>query len=126
MSTDVSASAIQASVYHLSVGLLSGSVIEAIVPAFDASASVSKLAFEVFVQIGLNGLVISSLGKHLLETDQSTFGIPFSVGLMESQPGLNQRVASLAAVGRQMALQSSQRMRGQVLAVASPNQSTMP
>ena len=103
------ARAIQVSVLHISVGILVGSVLEALMPSHSASASVGVLAFESLAQVALNGVVLSQLGAQLNENDP-TFGIPFSMGLFQSQPGLTQRLETVASAVKQQVTQSAQKM----------------
>ena len=92
--------AIQVSVTHLSIGILAGSVIEALMPVHSASSSTGVLTFEALVQVALNGVFLSQVGAQLTSEDP-TFGLPFSLGLFEAQPGLQKRIALLAAVAKQ-------------------------
>ena len=103
------ARAIQVSVTHVSLGLLAGSSIEAVMPAYSASSSTATLMFEVFVQVALNGVLLSSVGAQLT-SDDPTFGLPFSLGLFEAQPALTTRIDALAAIVRQQVAQAVQRM----------------
>tara|TARA_B100000212_G_scaffold342571_1_gene330728 strand:- start:4798 stop:5151 length:354 start_codon:yes stop_codon:yes gene_type:complete len=93
------ARAIQVSVTHVSVGIFAGACIEALMPAYSASASNAALMFEAFVQIALNGVLLSQVGSQLT-SDDPTFGLPFSLGLFEAQPSLQKRIAALAAVAK--------------------------
>ena len=103
------ARAIQVSVTHVSVGIMAGSAIEALMPAYTASASSAALMFEAFVQVALNGVLLSQVGTQLT-ADDPTFGLPFSLGLFEAQPALQMRIASLAAVAKQQVSQVAQKM----------------
>ena len=115
------ARAIQVSVTHLSVGIVSGSVIEAVMPAYSAASSTGVITFEALVQIALNGVLLSVLGAQLT-SDDPTFGLPFSLGLFEAQPGLRQRTELLAAVARQTVGQYGLKMASRIPEEVSPNQ----
>jgi hypothetical protein len=104
------ARAIQVSVTHLSVGVVTGSVIESLMPSYSASSSTGVLAFEAFVQIALNGVLVSQVGAQLAVDGDPTFGLPFSLGLFEAQPGLLARIAFLASVTRKQVAQLGQKM----------------
>lgn len=103
------ARAIQVSVTHLSIGVMAGSVIEAVMPAYAASSSTAMLTFEAFVQIALNGVLLSQAGA-ILTNDDPTFGLPFSLGLFEAQPGLRKRTELLAALAKQKAAEFGLKM----------------
>lgn len=115
------ARAIQVSVSHLTVGIVAGSVIEALMPAYSASSSTGVLTFEAFVQVALNGVFLSQVGAQLT-SDDPTFGLPFSLGLFEAQPGLLQRIALLAAVAKQKVGRFGQKMVPLVAEEAPPTQ----
>ena len=97
------ARAIQISVTHVSIGLISGASIEALMPKYAASSSTAALAFEAFVQVALNGVLLSSVGPQLTSEDP-TFGLPFSLGLFEAQPGLKMRTELLAEAAKQQVI----------------------
>ena len=103
------ARAIQVSITHASLGIVAGSVIEALMPAYSASSSNATLMFEAFVQVALNGVLVSQVGA-ILTSDDPTFGIPFSLGLGEAQPGLTKRIDALSAVAKQQVSQVVQKM----------------
>jgi hypothetical protein len=90
------AKAIQNAVVHVSVGLVTGAVIESVMPAHSASSSVSMIMFEAFVQAALNGVAVSLAGSALME-DDPTYGLPFSTALLASQPELVKRIEFLGA-----------------------------
>lgn len=114
------ARAIQVSVTHVSFGILAGSGVEAIMPSYSSSASTAALMFEAFVQVALNGVLLSQVGAQLGD-DDPTFGLPFSLGLFEAQPGLRKRIEILAAVANQQVSQVGQRMLPPVAAEAQAN-----
>ena len=64
--------AIQSSIVNVTIGVLIGSIIESIVPPFDASSSAGALAFEAAVQVALNGVALASVGTLLARTTQRT------------------------------------------------------
>ena len=103
------ARAIQVSVTHISTGIILGATLEALMPAYSASASSGALMFEAFVQIALNGVMLSQVASQM-SSDDPTFGLPFSLGLFEAQPGLKQRIRTLAAVATQQVSQAVQKM----------------
>ena len=98
------ARAIQVSVTHAGVGVIAGAIIEALMPAYRASASNAELVFEAAVQVAVNGLLISQVGT-ALTSDDPTFGMPFSLGLFEAQRGLMQRLDLLASKVHEQVLQ---------------------
>ena len=103
------ARAIQVSVTHVALGVMFGSALEALMPAYSASASNGALMFEAFVQVALNGVLLSQVGAQLT-ADDPTFGLPFSLGLFDAQPGLRKRIEGLAAVATQQVAQVAQKM----------------
>ena len=103
------ARAIQVSITHVSVGIVAGASIEALMPAYTASASSAALMLEAFVQVALNGVLLSLVGVQLT-SDDPTFGLPFSLGLFEAQPALRQRIDTLAAVAKQQVSQVALKM----------------
>ena len=104
------ARAIQISVTHLSFGMLTGAAIEAFMPAHSASSSSAGLAFEAFVQVAMNGVLLSQIGPQLAGADDPTFGLPFSWGLLLAQPGRKSRVEVLALLARQRVNQFALKM----------------
>ena len=88
--------AIQVAAIHATVGILTGAAIEALLPSFTDDSSVASQAFEIAVQVGLNGAVISSLSSFLQQGD-STHGIVFSFALWQAQPELRSRVVEVAS-----------------------------
>ena len=103
------ASAIQTSIVHVALGIVSGSMVEYLLPPASASASAATLAFEAFVQVGLNGVLLASMGA-TLSADDTTYGIPFSMALFEAQPELGKRIKLLSDVVKRQAAQASQKM----------------
>lgn len=103
------ARAVQISVTHLAFGTVLGATIEAFMPAHSASASIAMTAFEAFVQVALNGVLLSQIGAQL-GADDPTFGLPFSLGLFEAQPGLKMRTELLAQVAKQQVIQLAPKM----------------
>ena len=108
--------AIQISVTHSVLGIALGASIEALLPKFSADASLTTLAFETLVQVGLNG---ASLGvaAGLLQGDDPTFGIPLSWALFQAQPELGERVQSLASAVKQQVQIGALQMGPRVVAV---------
>jgi len=102
------ARAIQISVTHVALGILSGTAIEAVMPHYSAASSDAAIAFEAAVQVAINGVFLSLVGAQL-NSDDPTFGLPFSLGLFEAQPELRKRIAVLASVAARRANQFSQR-----------------
>tara|TARA_B100000902_G_C26967711_1_gene743689 strand:+ start:163 stop:564 length:402 start_codon:yes stop_codon:yes gene_type:complete len=88
--------AVQVAISHLALGILSGSILEALTPKYDAASSTAKRAFESFVQVGLNGVLLSMVGRSLTNGDP-TYGIPFSMGLFASQVDLDLKLTALSA-----------------------------
>ena len=78
-------------------------------PPHSTSASISTLAFEAFVQVALNGVVLAQVGA-TLQDDDPTFGLPFSLALNEAQPGAAKRLAALAAAVKQQVSQVALKM----------------
>lgn len=105
------ARAIQNSIVHVSLGLVTGAVIEAIMPIHSASASTAMITFEAFVQAALNGVAVSMAGPALMD-DDPTYGLPFSTALLASQPEFAKRIDFLAARVREQVGLTSQKMLG--------------
>ena len=103
------ARAIQVSVTHLTVGTATGAAIDALMPAYSASASTAMLAFEALVQIALNGVVLAQVGS-MLVADDPTYGVPFQYGLLQAQGGLHQRIDFLAAEVKRQGAQFARKM----------------
>jgi hypothetical protein len=91
--------AIQISVSQIVYGIICGAAIEAVLPSPTDGASIQQQVFETLVQTALNGVAVALLPASL-RIDDPTFGIPFSIGLAESQPELAARIRSLAAVAK--------------------------
>ena len=100
--------AIQISVMHTALGIAIGSAIEAALPPFNEGASLTNLAFETLVQVGLNGVSLVTVAGYL-QSDDPTFGIPFSMALYQSQSALRHRIEHLSAVVKHQALEVAQR-----------------
>lgn len=115
------ARAVQISVTHLAFGIAVGSTIEAFMPAHSASASDAMIAFEAFVQVALNGVLLSQVGAQL-GADDPTFGLPFSLGLFEAQPGLKRRTELLAERVERKIHELVPKMPALSLTEAPPNQ----
>jgi len=111
--------AIQKSVVHVTVGVLAGSSLEALMPTFAASSSTATQVFEALVQISLNGVLLSVLGP-TLGKDDPTHGLPFSLGFFEAQPALKKRIELLALLARQKASVISPQMVSLAPTEASP------
>lgn len=114
------ARAIQTSITHVSIGIVMGTIVESLMPAYSASSSIAMQAFEAFVQVGLNGVLIAQVASQLGDEDP-TFGMPFSLGLFEAQPGLAGRIAVLSSAAKRQGVQAVQRMAPPVVGEASPN-----
>lgn len=99
---------IQIAVTHTLLGIGIGSVIEALLPSFNASASLANQAFETLVQVGLNGAALASVAGFLRD-DDPTFGIPFSMALFQAQPELAKRIENLGVVARAQVVQAVHR-----------------
>lgn len=97
---------VRTSLVHLGAGLAIGTMIEAILPRFNQSASLMTILFETGVQVGLNGVVLASVGQYLSDGDP-TYGIPFSLALAQSQPELRSRIEFLGGAAKQLATQAS-------------------
>jgi hypothetical protein len=76
--------------------------------------------FEAFVQVALNGVLLSQVGA-TLTSDDPTFGLPFSLGLFEAQPGLRKRIEIVAAIAKEQVSQAAQKMAPSVSAVEPAN-----
>ena len=111
--------AIQTSVTQLSIGIVAGSIIEAFMPAYSSSSSSAMLMFEAFVQVALNGVLVSQVGGALGDGDP-TFGLPFSLALFEAQPGLKQRIDLLAVAMNQKVSEYGRKMVPRAPEEASP------
>jgi hypothetical protein len=116
----MAARAIQISTTHMAIGIALGSGLEAVMPPHSASASIAETVFEVFVQVGLNGVLLAQVGTTLM-ADDPTYGLPFSLALFEAQPALKTRIALLASVVKQRASQVVQKMMPPVEAAAPAN-----
>ena len=101
--------AIQVAVTHTFLAVAAGAAIETFMPPFTNDAALMTQVFETIVQVGLNGAVVAALAPSL-QRDDPTVGIPFSSALYQSQPGLAQRISSVASAAKQQAHQSSQKM----------------
>ena len=86
---------IQTSVLHASLGLLTGTLIEAAMPPFTASEPLSTGALTLLVQVAANGAALYVLAQ-VLRAGDDTFGIPLSFALFEAQPDLQLRVGLVA------------------------------
>ena len=103
------ARAIQVSVTHVAVGLSVGALIEGVLPAKEDGASLKQQIFEAVVQLGLNGAALVALTT-FLQSNDPTFGIPFSMALWEAQPELKERIRLLSDVAKAQALSAVQQM----------------
>ena len=99
---------IQVSITHAVLGIAIGSAIEAMLPKFTEGVSVTNLAFETLVQVGMNGAALATVST-LLRDDDPTFGIPFSWALFQSQPELSRRIEGLSVVAKDQVSQLAQR-----------------
>ena len=91
--------AIQASITNSVAGLMVGSMIEGILPSFNDDVPLTSRVFEIFVQVGLNGVALGYYGGKVA-ADDPTGGLPFSWALFEAQPELSSRVRSVAKLMR--------------------------
>ena len=105
--------AIQVATTHVLVGIVTGSVIEGLLPKFSADAALTVQLFEVLVQAGMNGALLVSLGPWLSDQDP-TFGIPFSMALLSSQPELMRRVENVGSQVRAQVGRALQQMAPRV------------
>ena len=122
------ARAIQNSVAHTAIGILCGSSVEVMMPAATASVSDATLAFEVFVQIALNGVLIAQVQPYLspLGSTDPTYGLLFAQALFAAQPGLSVRIAALSALAKSQVAQSAQKMGAPVATAGPPNPHSEP
>ena len=88
--------AVQLSVFHTAAALVLGSAIESAMPLPREGSSLSTLAFETAVQVGLNGAAVGLASRYIAADDDPTAGIPFGAALLASQPGLERRLAILS------------------------------
>jgi hypothetical protein len=95
----MSSIAIRNGMSHVAVGVLAGALIEAVMPAFSGEGSdVTSQVLELAVQSALNGLAVVA-SSNLIDVDNdSTHGIPFSLGLLYSQESLRLRIASVSTL----------------------------
>jgi hypothetical protein len=114
------AKAIQVSITHMSLGILMASTIEAFMPPFAASSSTATIVFEAFVQVGLNGVLLSQVAGQLT-ADDPTFGLPFALGLFEAQPGLCQRIVLLGGIAKRQVSQIALKMEPRAPEVVPTN-----
>lgn len=112
----MSGRAIQISVTHSVMGIVIGASIEALLPKFTADASLTNLAFETLVQVGVNGAALG-VAAGTLQNDDPTYGIPFSWALFEAQPELALRIGALAGVVREQVRKGVLQMGPRVVAV---------
>ena len=104
------AQAIQISITHTSLGILTGAFIETMMPAHAASSSTAAIAFEAFVQVGLNAVLLSQVGGWIQTANDPTYGFLFQLGLFEAQPGLMKRIDFLGDLAKQQVAQAVQKM----------------
>ena len=109
----------------MSLGVLGGACIEALIPTHSASVSTAGLLFEAFVQVALNGVLLSQIGP-VIQNDDPTFGMQFSLGLWEAQPGLRMRLDLLGALVTKQVAQFSQQMLPPAVEAESPSQGLKP
>ena len=107
---------IQISITHTVIGIGVGSVIDGLLPKFNADASLTNQVFETLVQMGLNGAALVLLAGILRDNDP-TFGIPFSMALFQSQPELASRVEALSASVKDQVVQAVQKTAPQIAGV---------
>lgn len=101
---------IQVAVTHTLVGIGIGSLIEAMLPRFTNDASLTTLAFEMLVQVGLNGAALAAVTGFLRQESDPTFGIPFGAALFQAQPELAARIESVSAAAKAQVVQAVQKM----------------
>ena len=107
--------AIQVSVTQVTVGVVIGASIEALLPSRSENASLTIQVFEALVQVGMNGAALGLFaGLVRGEGSDPTFGIPFSTALYASQPELQNRLRALAAVVNARVSRASRQMAAQV------------
>ena len=109
--------AIQISVTQVSVGVVIGASIEAMLPKPTDGTSLSQQVFEALVQVGLNGASLALFAGLVHGSGEDpTFGIPFSTGLYASQPGLQSRLRALGGLVSQRVARAALQMGGPVVA----------
>lgn len=110
--------AIQLSITQVTVGVLIGSAVEAVLPKRTEGASLTNQVFEALVQVGLNGAALATFAGLIRgEGVDPTFGIPFSTALYASQPELQSRLAALSKQVKQQVVRVSQQMGTHAAAV---------
>ena len=119
------ARAIQVSMVQVTIGIVVGSSIEAVMPSSSASSSTASLAFEALVQVALNAVLIGTLGSQLM-VDDPTYGFLFSMSLFEAQPGLKERVSLLSSVAKLKVSQAGLQMGPHALEEAPATQRFSP
>lgn len=103
--------AIQLSITQVTVGVLIGAAVEAVLPKRIEGASLTTQVFEALVQVGLNGAALASFaGLVQGEGADPTFGIPFANALYASQPELQARLAGLSSVVKGQVARASLQM----------------
>ena len=103
--------AVQLSVLQFSAGVLLGATIEAVLPSQTEGASLQTQVFEVLVQVGLNGVALSTFaGLVRGEGIDPTFGIPFAYALNMSQTELRKRLEKLSALVKAQVQVTTRRM----------------
>ena len=102
---------------HTALGIGVGSLIEALLPKFNPGASLTTVAFETLVQVGLNGAALAMVGAYL-QQDDPTFGIPFSTALLGVQPELSSRFVLLSAEAKERVGRAVQQTAAPALAVS--------
>ena len=100
--------AIQASISNTVLGLMVGSAIEGVLPSFNPDVPLTSQVFEIFVQIGLNGVALGYYGGRVA-ADDPTGGLPFSWALFVAQPELETRVQSIGKIMRRKVSTTVQR-----------------
>ena len=104
------------SLLSATVGILVGTTLEALMPAYRVSSvSVAELAFESAVQIAMLSVVLHAAVPW--KTLVSTNGMPFGMALVAAQPGLNAKLSQLAVEVKQNGFAALQR-RAQPVAAA--------
>ena len=105
------ARAIQVSIIQVLAGILIGSSIEGVLPKASSGASPSIVVLETLVQAGMNGALIVLTAPYLAQ-DDPTGGIPFSMGLLESQPEFSRRIGMLSGIVKGQVLRGVQKTEG--------------
>ena len=88
-------SAVQSSITQSAIGLVTGTLLEVLMPEPSEASSTSNQALETAVQVGLNGLAIMTVNRYMSSRDP-TGGFLFVVSLFAPQNSLRARFASMS------------------------------